>query len=643
MIVSSITANNINLKRTNLTKNPRNGIKFKPEDDRFEFSFKGLNLPGLAKQRGMLMHITSLPAHRSFCGQFGDEQTTKFIKWMKRAKQTHWIMNPLNALDETLCPYSSDGRFSRNKFIVNLNKLTGKEYGKLLKRSELPEDISTPNFTLEMLEKQKNPRFKIAFERFQKLDETSPIKKEYREFLSKNNELWLDGYANYTGVSKIYGGGWRRWPKEIQTAPEDSINEGKELKEKLISILQEKEPNFSIKSFDNDVEQYKFEQFLYDKQFNEMVEELNKNGIHLIMDLPIGVGSEGIDVWFKKNLFLLDKNFKPTKVSGCPTEKDYGYTQVWDHALYNYDAPEFWDYHEASLRQLLKTADLRLDHFVGYINRAAIPTTYKTSEGRVINGAHEIFKPKEEGGMGVDFFSEDWIEDVYNKKSPKGENIIELFLRVAKELGKNPEDTYILEDFGPLAKTKLYKTFLKKYGKNFMSQHVPISPFSYTGKRKLLEVPKPNIALLSGNHDMPPLREYVDRLMDPKSPKRIKKAFLEFCKKDLNLTEEEMQDKDIVFENILKWHYTKNAKQVQTTLQDALGIYFRPNIPGSWNGMHDKFLMKTTPEALLSYWSRVFPKDFLSRENKSGVNPGYKSLAEKFVEMMKDLYPKKKE
>ena len=92
---------------------------------------------------------------------------------------------------------------------------------------------------------------------------------------------------------------------------------------------------------------------------------------------------------------------------------------------------------------------------------------------------------------------------------------------------------------------------------------------------------------------------------------------------------------------LMKWHYTrKNVKQVQTTLQDALGLYFRPNIPGFWNGMEDKYKMKTTAEALLPFWSRVFPKDFLSRTEKTGINPGYKDLADNFIKMMDDLFAK---
>ena len=118
--------------------------------------------------------------------------------------------------------------------------------------------------------------------------------------------------------------------------------------------------------------------------------------------------------------------------------------------------------------------------------------------------------------------------------------------------------------------------------------------------------------------------------------------FENFCKNELMLTEEEMKNPNIIFENAMKWHYTKNVKQVQTTIQDALGLYWRPNIPGFWNGMEDKYLMKPTPEALLPFWSKVFPKDFLERENLSGINSGYKSLADKFIEMMQELFPNDK-
>ncbi len=643
MYIQSIqqTMRNYSFQKTSSLKNialNEQYLQTTKTNDSFQssISFNGITSKGVVTQRGLLMHITSLPASRSFCGQFGDLQTTKFINWLKKAKQTHWIMNPLNALEDNLCPYSSTGRFSRNKFIVNLNKLTGKEYGKILKHSELPDDVTVPEFTLDMLERQKNPRFKKAYERFKKLPETESIKKEYNDFVEEQDNLWLEDYANYDVLSRKFGAYWPNWDKKLQTAPEDAKAEGISLKDKILNVLGNK---IDKKEYEDGVGLYKFEQFLYNKQYNEMADELAGKGIRLMMDLPVGVSSGGVDVWGKKNIFLLDKNFKPTKVSGCPSEKAYPYTQVWGHALYNYDSPEFWEYHEASLKQLLRNADLRLDHFVGYVNRAAIPVEYEKADGTVLKG-NNIFKPIKDGGMGEGFFDNSWIEDIYNKKNPKGENVFEVFIRVAKELGLKPEETYVLEDFGPLAKTKAYKDFRKKFGKNFISQHVPVGMDICDPKNK--KHLNKNVAILTGNHDMPPLREFVDKLMDGSLNKRAKKKFETFCKKELNLTEEEMNSKDAVYENLLKWHYTNDVKQVQTTLQDALGIYFRPNIPGFWNGMMDKFLMKTTPEALLPYWSRVFPKDFLTRDNQSGINPGYKSLADKFVQMMRDLYSGKK-
>ena len=643
MYIQSInqTMRNYSFQKASSSKNialKEQYLQMAKTNDSFQssISFNGITSKGVVTQRGLLMHITSLPASRSFCGQFGDLQTTKFINWLKKAKQTHWIMNPLNALEDNLCPYSSTGRFSRNKFIVNLNKLTGKEYGRILMRSELPDDVTVPEFTLDMLERQKNPRFKKAYERFKKLPDTESIKKEYNNFVEEQDNLWLEDYANYDVLSRKFGAYWPNWDKKLQTAPEDAKAEGISLKDKILKVLDGK---IDKKEYEDGVGLYKFEQFLYNKQYNEMADELADKGIRLMMDLPVGVSSGGVDVWGKKNIFLLDKNFKPTKVSGCPSEKAYPYTQVWGHALYNYDSPEFWEYHEASLKQLLRNADLRLDHFVGYVNRAAIPVEYKKADGTVLKG-NDIFKPVKDGGMGEGFFDNSWIEDIYNKKNPKGENVFEVFIRVAKELGLKPEETYVLEDFGPLAKTKAYKDFRKKFGKNFISQHVPVGMDICDPKNK--KHLNKNVAILTGNHDMPPLREFVDKLMDGSLNKRAKKKFETFCKKELNLTEEEMNSKDAVYENLLKWHYTNDVKQVQTTLQDALGIYFRPNIPGFWNGMKDKFLMKTTPEALLPYWSRVFPKDFLTRDNQSGINPGYKSLADKFVQMMRDLYSGKK-
>ena len=80
----------MHVQKTNshiITQNPED--TFEKQCNYQAIPFTGITAKGLVKQRGMLMHITSLPAHRSFCGQFCDPQTTEFINWLAKSKQTH--------------------------------------------------------------------------------------------------------------------------------------------------------------------------------------------------------------------------------------------------------------------------------------------------------------------------------------------------------------------------------------------------------------------------------------------------------------------------------------------------------------------------------------------------------------------------
>lgn len=75
-----------------------------------------------------------------------------------------------------------------------------------------------------------------------------------------------------------------------------------------------------------------------------------------------------------------------------------------------------------------------------------------------------------------------------------------------------------------------------------------------------------NIALLTGNHDLPHLREYIDMLLD-NNPDNLNgdnspMMFIKFCKEELNLTNDELKDRDKVLEELMKWHYTRDAKMM---------------------------------------------------------------------------------
>lgn len=606
---------------------------------------------GSTKNRGMMFHIAHLPAKGSAIGQFNDPETDYFIDFLARAKQTHWIINPLTPLGDDLSPYNASSRFDRNKYLINLNQLTSADFGSLLKEFELPDDLPTSGFTLKILQAQKDPRFQLSFDRFKALPSYAAIKNEYMDYCNAEGPTWLDNNSIFEGIASKFNRDWRYWLHEFKFFPEQTAN--KSFEDKLIYLT-----NYGLNQDQIDIiNQFRFEQFIFNKQFKEFKQKLDNKGIKLFVDLAYAISPNGKDVWSKKDIVELDDNFCPLRMTGCPPEIAYPHTQRWGQAVWNYKSNAYWQYQEDSIRYLLKEGCIRLDHFGGLVNRGAIPTTWE-EDGKVLRGA-AMFKPKEEGGFGSGLWKEEWLEDVSNKANSKGENLIDLYLRVAEEEGLIPEDTFIAEDLGSVCATETFTEFMEKYGHKLAGLRLPISygidlvidgvkdinhPYNDSNPYKIKGGVE-NVALLSGSHDPPALMEVIEILLtsEPKifgdgmvnSPFH----FRAFCKNELQLTDEQLQDYLLVSREILKWLYSKPARHVQTTISDALGIYFRPNIPGGWNGSHEKWEMKNTVNGLFSYWGRQFPKGFLSRDDKSGINPGYKERSEQYIALINELFP----
>lgn len=601
-------------------------------------AFQGLSPTGIIRQRGLYHHISALPAKGSFCGQFLDLETSKFIQFLSKAKQTHWIVNPLNEITEDMCPYNPIGRFSRNKYLVNLNVLTGKRYGNLLKKEELSPFDSSSTFTLAMLKTQKDPLFKKAFERFEMLPEKLFIKKEYKEFCNKNDKIWLDKYAVYDVIARQFGQSWYRWDEKLINAPENATAE-KSLDSVVLEALNKNGTKMSLKDFTDAKNLYKFEQFLFDKQFKDTLKELKQRNIKIMTDFPIGVCSDGVDTWLNKKMFFLDeKTMKPTFVTGCPSKKNgEKYTQVWGHAQLDFDKQETWDYLEASLNQMLKESDVRLDHFAAYANRAKIPTRYVDENGRTLEG-NDIFKEKP-FGMGVGFFEESWIEDIASKKNPKNnENIFDLFIRLAKENNKDVKDAYMIESLGILTEKPTYiEKFEKQYGDKFTHQRV-VFPKNLLDKTivKELESSPRDFVVLTSNHDKSALRESIKDLLIKENDKGG--DFTDFCLNELKLTKENLLDIDGVQRSLMNWFYTKFSKHhIHTTLMDALSLEGRFNIPGTTNASEERYFMSPTPEGLIALWTQVMPKNFLSKIDKNGNHAGYRDRVEAFIQFQNSL------
>jgi hypothetical protein len=606
---------------------------------------------GQAKNRGMIFHLAHLPAKGSACGQLNDPETDDFIEFLHRSKQTHWIINPLTPIGDDLSPYNTSSRFDRNKYLINLNQLATKEYGKLLKDEDLPDDLPLGGFTLAILKSQKDSRFQKAYTNFKALKKESALKKEYEAFCESEGKIWLDNNSIHEGLVAKWGYDWKFWPKEFKFLPEENAEKSFEKKIKYLQKHDLDDEYIEI------IDQFRFEQFIFNKQFKEFKKKLDKHGINLFVDLAYAIAPNGKDVWSNKDIVELDENYNPKRLTGCPPEVVYPMTQRWGQAVWNYESESFWTYQDNSIRHLLKEGCVRLDHFGGLVNRGAIPTKWE-KDGKTLYGS-AIFKPIEEGGFGPDFWEDEWLEDVHHLTNKKGENLIQLYLRVAEEEGLDPKTTFIIEDLGSVCVTKSCQKFMEEYKNVLAGLRLPVT----YGIDLSINAPKvindpdndsnpynikggvENVALLSGSHDPPALMEVIDTLLNS-TPMTFEGGivnsphhFRAFCQAELGITPDKLWDHYYVSREILKWLYRKPARHVHTTISDALGIYFRPNIPGGWNGAEDKWYMKNSVEGLFNYWGKQFPKSFLSRLDNSGINPGYKERTELYVAMMNDLFP----
>ena len=192
---------------------------------------------------------------------------------------------------------------------------------------------------------------------------------EYKTFL-KENEYWLEGYCLYSACkNKFEGTSWTDWESEIKFRDEESVQE---LKEEL----------------KDDIEFYKFVQYKFYEQWNQLKEYANDKEIEIIGDIPLYVAMDSADVWQHTEFFQLDEELNPTKVAGVPPDVFSETGQRWGNPLYDWKKLEAEDFswwrkrmeHSARLYDVI-----RIDHFIGMVKYYAIPAEDEDAR----NGAWE--------------------------------------------------------------------------------------------------------------------------------------------------------------------------------------------------------------------------------------------------------------
>lgn len=415
-----------------------NSIKSKPKD-----------VILFMRASGILLPIASLPSKYGIGAL--SKSAYEFIDCLKKAGQKYWQILPLGPTGYGDSPYQSYSTFSGNPYFIDPDALV---MDGLLTTRECEEyDFgSNPRYIdYEKIYQSRFKMLKIAYKRSNIRQNT-----EYQKFCNRNS-FWLDDYSLYMAVKNHFGGqSFQEWPTEIKLRKKNAVNQ---YKEKLY----------------DEVEFYSFIQFLFQKQWLEVKNYANENGIKIIGDIPIYVAFDSADSWSHPELFQLDESLNPTAVAGCPPDGFSKNGQLWGNPLYQ------WEYHRSTeyewwisrIEYSLQLYDvLRIDHFKGLDEYYSIPY----GKDSAVNGQWKQ-------GPGYQFFQ-----------------------KINNKLGKI---NIIAEDLGYI--TKSVKRLLKKTGYPGMK----VLEFAFDSREDNDYLPHnydKNCIVYTGTHDNDTVRGWFDRL-----------------------------------------------------------------------------------------------------------------------------------
>lgn len=309
------------------------------------------------RKSGILMPVSSIPSKYGI-GTFS-KQAYAFIDSLEKAGQSYWQILPLGPTGYGDSPYQSFSTFAGNPYYIDLEELI--EAGWLTEADCDKCDFGDDDESIDY-EKIYLSRFKVLRKAFH----NSHIEKDqdFQAFVSENSD-WLEDYALYMAVKNSFDGvSWSEWDEDIKLRRPAALKRYRE-------------------KYAEEVEFYRFQQYLFAKQWFALKEYANAKKIEIIGDIPIYVAFDSADTWANPELFQLDETLTPVAVAGCPPDAFSATGQLWGNPLYR------WDHHKKTgyawwlkrIAYCYKLYDVvRIDHFRGFDEYYSIPFGNETAE-----------------------------------------------------------------------------------------------------------------------------------------------------------------------------------------------------------------------------------------------------------------------
>ena len=462
---------------------------------------------------GVLLHVTSLPSPYGV-GDVGP-MAMRWIDLLHEAGQSWWQSLPLGPTGYGNSPYQPLSSFAGNSLLISPDWLI--EEG-LLRRSDC--DISWCSETRVDFDKVvsfKHGLLEIAWSNFS-VARNSKLRVAFEQFCHEQAH-WLDDYALFRALKASHGGAcYLDWPTElVQRQPAALAKARRDLA--------------------NQIQGFRFAQFLLYRQGARLREHAREKGTRLIGDLPFFVSPDSSDVWVNPDLFLIDEEHRPRFVAGVPPDYFSPKGQLWGNPVYD------WDAHRRSgyrwfidrLRSLLAHVDaVRLDHFRGFVAAWHVPAGANTAQGgHWVPGPNaDLFHAVEAELEALPFFVED--------------------------LGIITPDVYALRDKFHLPGTRVLQFAFDG------QSHNPYLPENYT----------PNTVVYTGTHDNAPTRAWYEEL-----PEDQRQNVWRYLKTP------PAYNRDVAW-SLIQLAWSSMAALAIAPLQDLLnlGAEARMNVPGRTDG-----------------------------------------------------------
>ncbi len=323
------------------------------------------------RKSGILLPVSSIPSKYGI-GTFS-KQAYEFIDQLEKAGQSYWQILPLGPTGYGDSPYQSFSTFAGNPYYIDLETLVEEGYLTVedCEACDFGDDVRYIDY-----EKIYLSRFKVLRKAFH----NSHVEEEeaFQKYVEENS-FWLEDYALYMAVKNSFDGvSWIEWEEDIKLRRPEAMERYR-------------------KEYAEEVEFFKFQQYLFAKQWTALKAYANQKKIRIIGDIPIYVAFDSADTWANPELFQLDDTLTPIAVAGCPPDAFSATGQLWGNPLYR------WEYHkETAYEWWMKRIDycyrlydvVRIDHFRGFDEYYSIPYQDETAEfGHWEKGpGYDIFK-----------------------------------------------------------------------------------------------------------------------------------------------------------------------------------------------------------------------------------------------------------